>query len=85
VKESNLQPTVRDRRRGVSGRVPIDVEKSSRGSERGRETPVKVLDYRMTQVGAYRTIATHLPTFLARTAGEDGAGGWPFRDRPDLL
>ena len=25
----------------------------------------------------YRTIATHLPTFLARTAGEDGAGGWP--------
>jgi hypothetical protein len=33
----------------------------------------------------YRTIATHLPTFLARTAGKDGAGGWPFRDRPDLL
>ena len=25
----------------------------------------------------YRTIATHLPTFLARTAGEDGSGGWP--------
>ena len=26
----------------------------------------------------YRTIATHLPTFLARTAaGEDGRGGWP--------
>jgi hypothetical protein len=25
----------------------------------------------------YRTIATHLPTFLARTAGEDGTGGWP--------
>jgi hypothetical protein len=25
----------------------------------------------------YRTIATHLPTFLARTAGNDGTGGWP--------
>ncbi len=25
----------------------------------------------------YRTIAAHLPTFLARTAGEDGTGGWP--------
>ena len=25
----------------------------------------------------YRTIATHLPTFFARPAGEDGTGGWP--------
>jgi hypothetical protein len=25
----------------------------------------------------YRTIATQLPTLLARTAGEDGTGGWP--------
>jgi hypothetical protein len=25
----------------------------------------------------YRTIAAHLPTFLARTAGEDGTRGWP--------
>jgi Transposase zinc-binding domain len=25
----------------------------------------------------YRTIAAHLPTFLARTAGADGTGGWP--------
>ena len=25
----------------------------------------------------YRTIAAHLPTFLSRTAGEDGTGGWP--------
>jgi len=25
----------------------------------------------------YRTIAAHLPTFLARTADEDGTGGWP--------
>jgi hypothetical protein len=25
----------------------------------------------------YRTIATYLPTFLARTTGEDGTGGWP--------
>ena len=25
----------------------------------------------------YRTIATHLLTFLARTAGKDGTGGWP--------
>jgi Putative transposase/Transposase zinc-binding domain len=25
----------------------------------------------------YRTIAAHLPAFLARTAGEDGTGGWP--------
>jgi hypothetical protein len=25
----------------------------------------------------YRTIATHLATFLACTAGEDGPGGWP--------
>jgi hypothetical protein len=25
----------------------------------------------------YRTIATHLPTFLAQPAGEDGSGGWP--------
>ena len=28
------------------------------------------------QTVLYRTIATHLPTFLARTAGED-RGGWP--------
>jgi hypothetical protein len=25
----------------------------------------------------YRTIAAHLPTFLARTGGADGTGGWP--------
>ena len=25
----------------------------------------------------YRTIHTHLAAFLARTAGEDGTGGWP--------
>jgi ribosomal protein S27E len=25
----------------------------------------------------YRTIATHLPTFFARPAWEDGTGGWP--------
>ncbi len=25
----------------------------------------------------YRTIAAHLPTFLAQAAGEDGTGGWP--------
>lgn len=29
------------------------------------------------QTVLYRTIAAHLPTFLARTAGEDGTGGWP--------
>jgi hypothetical protein len=29
------------------------------------------------QTVLYRTIATHLPTFLARTAEEDGTGGWP--------
>jgi hypothetical protein len=29
------------------------------------------------QTVLYRAIATHLPTFLARTAGEDGPGGWP--------
>jgi hypothetical protein len=29
------------------------------------------------QTVLYRTIATHLPTFLARAAGEDGTGGWP--------
>jgi hypothetical protein len=29
------------------------------------------------QTVLYRTIARHLPTFLARTAGEDGTGGWP--------
>ena len=29
------------------------------------------------QTVLYRAIATHLPTFLARTAGEDGTGGWP--------
>jgi hypothetical protein len=29
------------------------------------------------QTVLYRTIATHLPAFLARTAGEDGTGGWP--------
>ena len=28
------------------------------------------------QTVLYRAIATHLPTFLARTAGEDGTG-WP--------
>ena len=25
----------------------------------------------------YRTIEAHLPTFLARTGGADGTGGWP--------
>lgn len=25
----------------------------------------------------YRTIAAHLPAFLARPAGADGHGGWP--------
>jgi hypothetical protein len=29
------------------------------------------------QTVLYRTIAEHLPTFLARTAGDDGIGGWP--------
>ncbi|MBI3455080.1 MAG: hypothetical protein HY002_04750 [Candidatus Rokubacteria bacterium] len=29
------------------------------------------------QTVLYRTIAAHLPTFLARTAGEDGTGGLP--------
>jgi hypothetical protein len=29
------------------------------------------------QTGLSRTIAAHLPAFLARTAGEDGTGGWP--------
>ena len=29
------------------------------------------------QTVLYRTIAAHLPAFLARTAGEDGTGGWP--------
>jgi hypothetical protein len=29
------------------------------------------------QTVLYRTIAAHLPTFLARPAGEDGTGGWP--------
>jgi hypothetical protein len=29
------------------------------------------------QTVLYRTIAAHLPTFLARTAGADGTGGWP--------
>jgi hypothetical protein len=29
------------------------------------------------QTVLYRTIAAHLPTFLARTGGEDGTGGWP--------
>ena len=29
------------------------------------------------QTVLYRTIAAHLPTFLARTAGDDGTGGWP--------
>jgi Putative transposase/Transposase zinc-binding domain len=29
------------------------------------------------QTVLYRAIATHLPTFLARTATEDGTGGWP--------
>jgi hypothetical protein len=32
----------------------------------------------------YRTIATHLPTFRARTAGEDGTGGWPAFVRREL-
>jgi hypothetical protein len=29
------------------------------------------------QTVLYRTIAAHLPAFLAGTAGEDGTGGWP--------
>jgi len=29
------------------------------------------------QTVLYRTIAAYLPTFLERTAGEDGTGGWP--------
>jgi hypothetical protein len=29
------------------------------------------------QTVLYRTIAAHLPTFLARPAQEDGTGGWP--------
>lgn len=29
------------------------------------------------QTVLYRTIAAHLPAFLARTVGEDGTGGWP--------
>jgi hypothetical protein len=29
------------------------------------------------QTVLYRTIAAHLPTFLARTAGEDRTGAWP--------
>jgi hypothetical protein len=29
------------------------------------------------QTVLYRTIAAHLPAFLARTGGEDGSGGWP--------
>jgi hypothetical protein len=29
------------------------------------------------QTVLYRTIAAHLPAFLARPAGEDGTGGWP--------
>ena len=29
------------------------------------------------QTVLYRTIAAHLPTFLARTTGEDGARGLP--------
>jgi hypothetical protein len=29
------------------------------------------------QTVLYRTIAAHLPTFLARTGGADGTGGWP--------
>jgi hypothetical protein len=29
------------------------------------------------QTVLYRTIATHLPTFFARPAWEDGTGGWP--------
>jgi hypothetical protein len=32
---------------------------------------------RPEQTVLYRTIATHLPAFLARTAGADGSGGWP--------
>jgi hypothetical protein len=29
------------------------------------------------QTVLYRTIAAHLPTFLVRTGGADGTGGWP--------
>ena len=29
------------------------------------------------QTVLYRTIAAHLPAFLARAAGADGTGGWP--------
>jgi hypothetical protein len=29
------------------------------------------------QTVLYWTTAAHLPAFLARTAGEDGNGGWP--------
>jgi hypothetical protein len=29
------------------------------------------------QTVLYRAIAAHLPTFLARTGGDDGTGGWP--------
>jgi hypothetical protein len=32
----------------------------------------------------YRTIAAHLPTFLARTGGADGTGGWPTFVRVQL-
>ena len=31
----------------------------------------------LEQTVLYRTIAAHLPAFLARPAGEDGTGGWP--------
>ena len=36
------------------------------------------------QTVLYRTIAAHLPSFLARTAGEDGSGGWPAFERREF-
>jgi hypothetical protein len=36
------------------------------------------------QTVLFRAIATHLPTFLARTAAEDGTGGWPAFGRREF-
>ena len=50
----------------------------SRGAMRPVSCPRATYQRRQPeQTVLYRAIATHLPTFLARTAAEDGTGGWP--------